>query len=126
MTGIADDIGKVMGGTAADEQMGQGAKDGLLYRVLGWLIGYGRGANSHHATTGVLNFNVPLLPYVDRILPRITITNNGSNTVNIGYNGAPTYPLAAGVSYTLTWKNPKRSGLCFTDLGNAATVDVIS
>lgn len=101
--------------------------EGGAYKLLAWLVGHGLGANDHQvpATTG-LTVSRPLLASTNRLLPRITITNNGSNTILIGYNGSATYPLAAGQSYTATWKNPVKSGLCWNDQGNAATVDAIS
>ena len=121
-------MGGGIAGDTADQFFGQdGSKPhgGWLFRFFLHIIGNGMGANDHQVTSGN-NSNQKLLATVGYILPRFTIVNNGSNTVKIGYGGNPTFPLVAGASYTGSWKNPVKAGLCFSDGGNAATVDVIS
>jgi hypothetical protein len=120
--GIAQDIHDALFGRSGEPEEG-----GAMYRAFAWLIGQGLGANDHQApATANINVQRPLLAAVNRILPRITITNSGTNTVLIGYNGSPTYPLLSGASYTATWKNPVKAGLCWNDQGNVAIVDAIS
>jgi len=125
--GIAKDVNDSNFGPNGTRPQG-----GWLWKLWMAIIGNGIGANAHYVTTGD-GKTVPgngaihaILPEVERVLPRISITNNGAGTIDIGYNGNPTYPVLAGMTYTLTWKNPRLARLCFSDLGTAATVDVIS
>lgn len=93
---------------------------GALERFLAGGMGY-----SVHLTTTGTNTDTKVASDVNRILPALTIINQGSNSIKIGYQTA-LVSLAAGASYTFRWKNPARSKIVFNDGGNAATVDVIA
>lgn len=84
----------------------------------------GKGIQAHIPTAGV-NSDVRLLRGCNRIYTSINITNSGSTgTLNIGY-GNPTYPIGAGVTLTLRFKNPDKCNLVYNDGGTATVIDII-
>ena len=85
------------------------------------LIGYGQGVQEHIVTTGS-GVPIRLLRDVDFVRPVITIFNNGSSTINIGFNNSCNIPLNAGNSLPLYWINPTKSQLCYNDNGNAGVI----
>ncbi len=98
----------------------------LLQKMISSILSDGKGAQDLILT---LSDNSPhaVCSNVDRILPALTVTNNGTATVNIGVGGVAIQPLLVNQSYTFRWKNPKRAQIVVNDLGNSnANVTAIS
>lgn len=103
---------------------------GWLFKLLSYFINNGNPVFHHYVTTGDSQTK-PLCPEIDAVIPRLNITNNGTGTVYLGSKGqcspnvgSSIYPLTSGLTLTLTYKNPFRSGLCFNDGGTAAILDI--
>ncbi len=97
-----------------------------LEKLIARILGNGKGVADHIALPIATNSPYQICGNVDRILPALTIINNGTATVNIGSGGVALFPLVVGASYTWRWKNPKYAQLVFNDLGTIAIIDVIS
>ena len=83
--------------------------------IVGVLLNYGRGVQSVVTTRGT-NVDTKLLSESNFIVPEITLLNNGTSTINVGF-GKAEVPLLAGKTWVLKWKNPVANALVYNDLG---------
>ena len=96
-----------------------------LARLFYSLIDGGKGYSYSFPLNGT-GIDQQLLPNVKRITHDVTVLNNSSGTVLIGYEAA-NFHLGAGASYTFSWKNLPASHAVWNDNGvSSGTLDVIS
>lgn len=100
---------------------------GIASDMMGLIIAFingGQGVQKHVAPTSATSQDTRLLPDVKSVRPAITVVNNGTATVNIGFNVAG-FPLPKGSSITFRWVNPAARNLVYNDLGTTPILDVI-
>ena len=95
-----------------DAFQGSGIAADMFKKLFEFLEG-GNGIQDHIVTTG-LGANQAILSDVDRIVPSITIMNQGPSPILIGY-GNPTAVMQAGDDLTLNWCNPAKRRLMIND-----------
>lgn len=96
-----------------------------IFHLFITLLSSDLGVQEHQVTNGIAGAPFKLLSAVNRVIPAFTIVNSGTTTVNIGFKGTASFPLPAGASITLRWKNPQKLNIVVDDLGTKATIDII-
>lgn len=98
---------------------GSGISGDIFKRFYEFLEG-GQGVEALITTMGN-SVDTLILPDVNRIVPSITVTNQGPGKILIGYGSAKS-PLASGAGVTLTWINPSVRRFVYNDAGVSGTI----
>jgi hypothetical protein len=99
-----------------------------VYQYLLSLLFTQKGIQQNYTTPGNSTVTIKLVENTGWPVPRITVLNTGLNTAYIGYGMVtPTtgFPLVAGASQTLTFKNARALQLVACDGGTSTTLSVI-
>ena len=95
-----------------DALQGSGIAADIFKKFYEFLEG-GKGVQAHIVTNG-FGANQAILSDVDRIVPSITIMNQGPSPILIGF-GNPTAVMQPGDSVTLEWCNPAKRRIMIND-----------
>lgn len=95
-----------------DAFQGSGIAVDIFKKFFEFLEG-GKGVQSHIVTNGK-GANEAILSDVDRIVPSITIMNQGPSPILIGF-GNPTATMQPGDDLTLNWCNPAKRKIMIND-----------
>ena len=95
-----------------DAFQGSGIAADMFKKLFEFLEG-GNGIQDHIVTNG-FGANQAILTDVDRIVPSITIMNQGPSPILIGF-GNPTATMQPGDDLTLNWCNPAKRRIMIND-----------
>ena len=95
-----------------DAFQGSGIAVDVFRKFFEFLEG-GQGVQAHIVTNG-FGANQAILSDVDRIVPSITIMNQGPSPILIGF-GNPTATMQPGDDLTLNWCNPAKRRIMIND-----------